>query len=80
MNCLGCYIDTKEAYCLACRKKLFGKAKVPSILSFDAPRADNAVYFQEHTKRLSISGMQLKYSLTLEKNTLVINEKMHNTF
>jgi serine/threonine-protein kinase HipA len=75
MNCLGCYIDIKEGYCLACRKTLFGKAKVSSILSFDAPKADNTMYFQEHTKRLSISGMQLKYSLTLEKNTLVLNEK-----
>ncbi len=75
MNCLGCYIEVKEGYCLACRKKLFGKAKVPPMLSFDAPKADNAMYFQEHTKRLSISGMQLKYSLKLEKNTLVLNEK-----
>ena len=75
MNCLGCYIEVKKGYCLACRKKLFGKSKPSSTLLFDTPTAHNAMYFNEHTKRLSISGMQLKYSLALENNMLVLREK-----
>lgn len=75
MYCLGCYNEVKEGYCLICRKKLFDKARVPAILSFDAPTADNLEGLQEHSKRLSISGVQLKYSLRLENGLLQLNEK-----
>ncbi len=75
MKCLGCYTEVKESYCLQCRKKLFDKAKVLSVLDFDAPQADNLEMFQEHSKRLSISGVQLKYSLRLEKNKLILSEQ-----
>ena len=75
MNCLGCYTEVKEGYCLACRKKLFDKAKVPAVLLFDVPKADNLAEFQEHTKRLSISGVQLKYSARLEDGNLKLYEK-----
>ena len=75
MKCLGCYNEVKACYCLQCRKKLFGKAKVLSVLDLDAPKADNLDMFQEHSKRLSISGVQLKYSLRLEKNELVLSEQ-----
>jgi serine/threonine-protein kinase HipA len=75
MNCLGCYTEVKEGYCLKCRKKLFDKAKVPAVLSFDAPKADNLAAFQEHSKRLSISGVQLKYSLRLENDELKLYDR-----
>lgn len=75
MKCLGCYKEVKEGYCLSCRKKLFEGTRIPPILSFNAPRADNLTFFQEHSKRLSISGMQLKYSLRLENKELVLTEK-----
>lgn len=70
MNCLGCYTEVKEGYCLKCRKKLFDKARVSAVLLFDAPKADNLAVFQEHSKRLSISGVQLKYSVRLENGEL----------
>ena len=75
MKCLGCYTEVKESYCLQCRKKLFGKAKVSSMIDFDAPKAENLDVFQEHSKRLSISGAQLKYSLRLEKDKLILSEQ-----
>jgi serine/threonine-protein kinase HipA len=75
MNCLGCYTEVKEGYCLSCRKKLFDKARVPAILLFDAPKADNLAAFQEHSKRLSISGVQLKYSVRLENRELKLYDK-----
>ena len=74
MICLGCYTKVKEGYCVKCRKKLFDKAKVTTMLSFDAPKADNLAVFQEHTKRLSISGVQLKYSIGLEEGVLKLTD------
>ncbi len=71
MICKGCYKEDTEGYCLSCRKKLFDRLRIPAVLSFDAPKADNIASFQEHTKHLSISGVQLKYSLRLENKELV---------
>ncbi len=75
MQCKGCYKEVSDGYCLSCRKALFDKLKIPVVLAFDAPGADNLPFYQEHSKRLSISGVQLKYSLRLENNTLVLGEK-----
>ena len=75
MKCLGCYTEVKDGYCLSCRKKLFDKAKVSTVLSFDSPKVDNLAAFQEHYKRFSISGVQLKFSLRLENQKLEIAEK-----
>jgi serine/threonine-protein kinase HipA len=75
MICKGCYKEVKEGYCLSCRKKLFDKARVPAILPFEAPKAINQPSYQEHSKRLSISGVQLKYSLRLQKDRLELCEK-----
>lgn len=75
MNCSGCYTDKDEPYCLKCRKRLFDGAKVPAILDFDAPKAANLAEFQKHTKRLSISGVQLKYSLRLDSGRLLLTEE-----
>jgi serine/threonine-protein kinase HipA len=68
--CLGCYKDNVEGYCVNCRKKLFDGTKVSHVLSFDSPKASNIPLYQEKTKRLSISGVQLKYSLQLEGKDL----------
>jgi serine/threonine-protein kinase HipA len=75
MNCKGCYIESKQDYCLSCRKKLFNKQKVNAVLNFDAPKDATLQVFQEHSKRLSISGVQLKYSLKLYGNQLELCEK-----
>lgn len=73
--CPGCYKEVEKDYCLSCRKLLFDGAKVLSVLNFDSPQGDNLLLFQEKTSRLSISGVQLKYSLLLEDNEL----KLTNT-
>jgi len=75
MICKGCYREDTEGYCLSCRKKLFDRLRIPAVLSFDAPKADNIASFQEHSKRLSISGVQLKYSLRRENKELVFTEQ-----
>jgi len=75
MNCSGCYTDKGSGYCLKCRKQLFDGAKVAATLGFDAPQAANLAAFQQHTKHLSISGVQLKYSLHLDGNRLLLTEE-----
>ena len=75
MTCKGCYRESKQDYCLSCRKKLFNKLKVPSVLHFDAPKEENLPMFQEQSKKLSISGVQLKYSLKLNGNQLELCDK-----
>jgi len=75
MACSGCYKKGIEGYCPSCCKSLFGGRKVSHILSIDTPKADNLPVYQEKTKRLSISGVQLKYSLKLEENELLLTEQ-----
>lgn len=74
MKCSGCYKDGVEGYCLRCRKQLFDGKNVLHVLDFDAPKGDNIPLYHEKTKRLSISGVQLKYSLKLEGKKLVLAE------
>jgi serine/threonine-protein kinase HipA len=73
--CPGCYRTDHDGYCPACRRELFDGARVPATLPFDMPKGDNLPVFQEQTKRLSISGVQLKYSLRLEGRKLQLTEK-----
>lgn len=75
MRCFGCYKDNIVGYCTTCRKLLFDGKKLSHALAFDSPKADNLPAYQEQTKRLSISGVQLKYSLKLEDRALVLTEK-----
>ncbi len=75
MSCLGCYKENTEGYCLNCRKKLFDGKRVSHMLPFKAPQNENLQEYQEQTKRLSISGVQLKYSLRLEDKLLTLTAK-----
>ena len=74
MSCAGCYKPGMDGFCPKCRRRLFDGRRVPAVLSFAAPNADNLPAYQEKTKRLSISGVQLKYSLRLEQKELVLTE------
>ena len=74
MRCKGCYKEVKEGYCLSCRKRLFDARRIPPVLPFEAPNPSNLNLFQEHSKRMSISGVQLKYSLRLEEDQLTLCE------
>lgn len=73
--CPGCYRPNVKGYCLSCRKLLFDGAKVSPVLPFDPPKADNLPLYQEKTLRLSISGVQLKYSMRLDGTALQLTEK-----
>lgn len=72
--CPGCYKNELNSYCPRCRKALFGGLKISHVLNFAPPKADNLPAYQEKTKRLSISGVQLKYSLRLNGKDLELTE------
>lgn len=74
MICPGCLQDNEEGYCVKCRKALFDGKKVSTVLTFNSPYAEDTAVFLDHTKKISISGVQVKYSLKLEHNELVLTE------
>jgi serine/threonine-protein kinase HipA len=70
MICSSCLKENKEEFCLKCRKELFDGKKVSKVLGFNSPFANTSGEFLDHTKKISISGVQVKYSLKLESNEL----------
>ncbi|MES1226797.1 MAG: HipA domain-containing protein, partial [Bacteroidota bacterium] len=65
-----------HSYSPAALKKLFDGKKVSHILPYDAPwtNDDESNDFMENRKRISISGVQEKYSLIQVKNKLRLTE------
>jgi serine/threonine-protein kinase HipA len=75
MNCPGCLKEIEKAgYCRKCRKDLFEGKKVDHILPFNSPYKEESDLYQERTKKLSISGVQVKYSMRLDDNKLVLTD------
>ncbi|MGE5457974.1 MAG: HipA domain-containing protein [Methanococcaceae archaeon] len=72
-RCPSCLREGFETFCGPCSKRLFGGKKVDPILPFTKPE------FMEvrlnNSTRLSISGLQIKYSAKLEGKKLIITEK-----
>lgn len=76
MICFGCLSDKEDSgYCRKCLKKLFNGRGVKPILTFNSPYKDTTSLYDNLTKKISISGVQVKYSLRLEDNKLVLTEK-----
>lgn len=63
-------------------KRLFNGKKVTAILPYDSPaNSVNDNIFIENRKRMSISGVQEKFSVLLDKNKLrLINEQEQGTY
>lgn len=72
-RCPACLKPGFETYCNSCLKKLFNGKKVSHLLDFTRPEFNSAKL--ERSDRLSISGIQIKHSLKLENNKLVLTEK-----
>ena len=70
--CPGTLVEGHTTYSRNCLKRMFNKRKVSHILSYDSPGAglqENQI-FRDNQKRISISGVQEKFSVFLEKNKL----------
>ncbi len=71
-NCPGTLKKGLQTYSKTALKRLFNGRKVSPILPYESP-ATNVIteeFFKESKKRLSISGVQAKFSVILEKNKL----------
>jgi serine/threonine-protein kinase HipA len=71
-NCPGTLAEGFSTYSPGCLRRLFMGKKVSHLLPYDSPGHDENVAkeFMENRKRISISGVQEKLSIILEKNVL----------
>lgn len=70
--CPGTLASGYETYSRTSLKRVFNNHKVSHILPYDSPSGNmgNNQIFTENQKRISISGVQEKFSILLEKNKL----------
>ena len=75
--CPGTLAEGHTTYSRACLSRLFKGRKVSHILSYDSPASNSETdeIFNNSRKQMSISGVQEKFSVLLDKNKLrLINE------
>lgn len=70
--CPGTLAEGYATYSRACLSKVFKGKKVNHILPYESPASNPETdkLFEDNRKRMSISGVQEKYSVLLEKNKL----------
>jgi serine/threonine-protein kinase HipA len=76
-NCPGLLSEGFSKYSPRFLRRMFNGKKVSHILPYNAPEVDEADQkkFMQNQKRISISGVQEKYSVLLEKNNLRLTEE-----
>ncbi len=82
-NCPGTLAPGYSTYSQACLNRVFGGKKVSHILPYNSPVADPETHdlFERNRIHISISGVQEKFALALEKNKLrLINEKEQGSY
>lgn len=72
-KCHSCLKDNNEEFCRSCSKKFFGSSRLSNILQFSRPEFNEVRLANSY--KLSISGVQVKYSLKLEKKQLVLTNQ-----
>jgi serine/threonine-protein kinase HipA len=82
-NCPGTLSTGFDTYSKTCLNRVFDGHKVNHILPYESPTSNMATdeLYLENRKRISISGVQEKFSVLLEKNKLrLIQEGEHGTY
>lgn len=82
-NCPGTLAVGYNTYSQTCLNRMYGGRKVFHVLPYDSPASneESELLFLENTKRISISGVQEKFSVLLEKNKLrLISEGERGTY
>jgi serine/threonine-protein kinase HipA len=71
-NCPGTLAEGHKTYSNTALKRVFNGKKVSHILPYDSPSTNEITdeLFEENRTRMSISGVQEKFSVLLEKNKL----------
>lgn len=81
--CPGTLASGYDTYSRTCLKRMFNGRKVQHLLPYESPASNEATdeLFVENLKRISISGVQEKFSVLLVKNKLrLINEGEQGTY
>ncbi len=81
--CPGTLAPEHHTYSRTCLRRMFNGRTVNHILPYESPGIDgsNGEIFVENLKRISISGVQEKFSVLLTKNKLrLINEGEQGTY
>jgi len=75
--CPGTLAEGFSTYSTACLRNVFNGKKVSHILPYNAPQKSEEVaeQFMENRKRISISGVQEKLSILMEKNVLRLTKE-----
>ncbi|HXA00993.1 MAG TPA: HipA domain-containing protein [Cytophagaceae bacterium] len=75
MICQGCLKEIKAGtFCKKCRKELFDGENISLILDFASPANEGNEALMKNVQHISISGVQIKYSLKREAGKLVLTE------
>ena len=76
-NCPGLLLEGHKEYSPRFLRKMFNGRKVSHILPLNAPEVDDddQIKFMQNQKRISISGVQEKYSIILDKNNLRLTKE-----
>lgn len=76
-NCPGTLAGGFNGYSRTCLKRVFQGKAVHYVLPYDSPasNAETDELFEQNRKRMSISGVQEKFSVLLEKNKLRLIEE-----
>jgi serine/threonine-protein kinase HipA len=81
--CPGTLAIGFEIYSRTCLNRVFNGKKVQHVLPYDSPASNQEMdkLFDENRNRMSISGVQEKFSIVLDKNKLrLINEGESGTY
>jgi len=75
--CPGTLVSGHDTYSRTCLRRMFDGRKVHHILPYESPSSNEATdeLFVENRKRISISGVQGKFSVLLDKNKLRLIEE-----
>jgi serine/threonine-protein kinase HipA len=75
--CPGTLAIGFETYSRTCLKRVFDGKKVNHVLAYDSPASNQKTdkLFEENRQRMSISGVQEKFSVLLDKNKLRLIEE-----
>ena len=70
--CPGTLASGYDTYSQTCLRRMFNGRKVNHILPYESPSSNEATdqLFVDNRKRISISGVQKKFSILLAKNKL----------
>jgi len=82
-NCPGTLAEGFETYSRTCLNRVFQGKKVYHVLAYDSPASNPETdeLFDQNRTRLSISGVQEKFSVILEKNKLrLVKEGERGTY